>query len=508
MDNNSHAPVLIDGAWRPVQSSKMFTAMNPATGTSLTESFPISHWTDLDQALTSAVAAFNELRSIPPSKVADFLRRYAALIEERGDAICAKAAEETGLPYAPRLREIELARTCGQLRQAADAAESGAWRQPIIDAANNIRSVLEPIGPVAVFGPNNFPLAFNGISGGDFAAAIAAGNPVIAKAHPHHPTTSRLLAECANEARASAGLPAGTVQMVYAMANEDGLKLVSDPRIGASAFTGSRTGGMALKAAADAAGKPIYLEMSSINPVLILKGTLEERGEEMAGELATSALMGAGQFCTNPGLVLVEAGEKTEAFLADVAARYDATPCGTLLSKSVEEGLAAGTKVLVDAGAELVTGGKPADRAGFAYSNTLLRVDAKHFLAHAETFQTELFGNATLVVVADNLSEIELVLAGLEGNLTGCFYSAKDGRDDAAYDRIVRILRPKVGRLINDKMPTGVAVSPAMNHGGPFPATGHPHFTAVGIPASLKRFAVLASYDNVRPERLPEILRD
>ncbi len=508
MDSNETAPVLINGRWKPAQTASTFNATNPATGTALPETYPTSTWADIDEALTAATEAFCVLRKAPSAWIADFLRRYAALIEENGDTICAKAAEETGLPYAPRLREVELPRTCGQLRQAADAAESGAWREPVIDTANNIRSVLEPIGPVAVFGPNNFPLAFNGISGGDFAAAIAAGNPVIAKAHPSHPTTSRLLAECANEAAAAVGLPAGTVQMVYAMANEDGLHLVSDPRIGASAFTGSRKGGMALKAAADAVGKPIYLEMSSINPVVILKGTLEERGEEMAGEMATSGLMGAGQFCTNPGLVLVEAGEATEAFIADVAARYDAAPCGTLLSKGVEEGLVAGINILSDNGAQLVTGGKAADREGFAYSNTLLRVDAKHFLAHAEALQTEVFGNTTLFVVADDLSEIETVLTGLEGNLTGCIYSARDGRDDQFYDRIADILRPKVGRLINDKMPTGVAVSPAMNHGGPFPATGHPHFTAVGIPSSLKRFAVLASYDNVRPERLPEILRD
>lgn len=507
-NQNETAPVLINGNWKPATAFKTFNACNPSTGAMLPETYPGSKWEDLDEALTAAAAAARELRKTPASKIADFLRRYASLIEERGDAICEKAAEESGLAYDPRLRNVELPRTCTQLRQAADAAEDGAWRQPTIDKANNIRSILEPIGPVAVFGPNNFPLAFNGVCGGDFAAAIAAGNPVIAKAHLGHPTTSRMLAECAAEAQAAAGLPAATVQMVYSTEHEDGMRLVSDPRIGAGAFTGSRKGGMALKTAADAVGKPFYAEMSSINPVVMLKGALEERGEQLAEELAGSALMGSGQFCTSPGLILVEAGEKAESFIAGLAKRYDDAPCGTLLSEGVAQGMAEGTKVLIENGAQLVTGGKKADREGYAFANTLLRVDGRHFLANAESLQTELFGNGTLVVVAKDLPEIQKVLARLEGHLTGCIYSAKDGRDDAAYQPVADILRPRVGRLLNDKMPTGVAVSPAMNHGGPFPATGHPHFTAVGIPASIKRFSALACYDNVRTERLPAMLRD
>lgn len=506
-NTDTTAPVLINGTWRPAAVTGTFQPFNPSNGEKLPESYPVSAWADLDEALDAAAEAAEELRETPPAKVAAFLRSYASLIEQRGDAICKKAAEETGLAYAPRLREVELARTCSQLRQAADAAENGEWRQPIIDSANNLCSVLEPIGPVAVFGPNNFPLAFNGVSGGDFAAAIGAGNPVIAKVHRHHPGTSRMLAECAKEALDASGLPKATVQIVYAMAKEDGLRLVSDSRIGSSGFTGSRWGGMALKGAADKAGKTMYLEMSSINPVVILKGALEERGDEIANELTTSALMSAGQFCTNPGLVLLEAGEATEKFIADITQSYAAAPCSTLLSKDVEEGLAEGTKVLLENGAKILTGGKKADREGYAFCNTLFRADAKHFLANSEALQTELFGNATLVVVAEDLSQIEQTLKCLEGNLTGCIYSAKNGSDDVAYRPVARILRPKVGRLINDKMPTGVAVSPAMNHGGPFPATAHSHFTAVGIPASLKRFSVLASYDNVRPERLPAILR-
>ena len=403
---------------------------------------------------------------------------------------------------------MELPRTTGQLRQAADAAADGAWRMPTVDAQANLASVLEPVGPVVVIGPNNFPFAFNGISGGDFAAAIAAGNPVIAKAHPLHPGTSRLLAECALQAIQSTDVPAATVQMIYDLADrQDGLRWVADRRVGAVAFTGSRTAGQALKAAADAAGKPIYLEMSSVNPVVFLPGAIEERFEDVVAETATSGLMGAGQFCTSPGLLLMVKGDATERFLAAVSEKYAAAPCGTLLGEGVMKDLGAAVQSLLDAGAQRVTPDQSPDREGFAFANTLLRVDGGAFLARAEQLQTEAFGNAALFVIADDAEQIESILQTLEGNLTGCIYSATDGSDDAAYQGVAAALRPIVGRLLNDKMPTGVAVSPAMNHGGPFPATGHPHFTAVGMPGALRRFTMLACYDNVRPERLPDILK-
>ncbi|MDA1044570.1 MAG: aldehyde dehydrogenase (NADP(+)) [Verrucomicrobia bacterium] len=502
------APILIDGQWRQATLNETFSAMNPATGNALSDVFPVSAWADLDAALESAAAAFVEMRNMTPQKLASFIRQYADAIETHSESICQAAALETGLPFAPRLKEVELPRTTGQLRQAAQAAEDGAWRLPTLDRANNIRSVLEPLGPVAVFGPNNFPLAFNGICGGDFAAAIAAGNPVIAKAHRSHPMTSRLLAECARDAAIATGMPPGIVQMVYATSRADGLKLVSDARLGAAAFTGSRSAGMALKSAAGAVGKPIYLEMSSVNPVVILPGALEERFDKTVTELVTSALMGAGQFCTNPGIVIVQSGATTERFITALAEKYAATPCGTLLGKGVVEGLQAGIPIVTSAGATPVAGGGKAEREGCAWSNTLLRVSGGPFIDAPEALQTELFGNATLIVVADDVAQMAAIIDTLEGNLTGCIYSALDGRDDDAYALIAPGLRIRVGRLINDKMPTGVAVSPAMNHGGPFPASGHPHFTAVGIPAALRRFSMLACYDGVRQNRLPEILRD
>ena len=234
------APVWIAGTWREATASSIFNPQNPATGATLPAAYPTSTWADCDAALDAAVAAAHVLRSVPGAAIASFLEGYAAAIEADVDAIVAMANAETGLPVKPRLQDVEIPRTTTQLRQAAAAAREGSWQAAVLDTKANIRSHFAPIGPVVVFGPNNFPFAFNGISGGDFAAAIATGCPVIAKAHPLHPGTSKLLAECASRALAASGLPPATVQMLYNVSNEDGLRLVGDFRLGASSFTGSR----------------------------------------------------------------------------------------------------------------------------------------------------------------------------------------------------------------------------------------------------------------------------
>jgi NADP-dependent aldehyde dehydrogenase len=361
---------------------------------------------------------------------------------------------------------------------------------------------------VVVFGPNNFPFAFNGVSGGDFTAAIATGCPVIAKANPLHAGTSKLLAECAFAAVAEVGLPPATVQMIYRTGKEDGLRLVSDPRIGAVSFTGSRVAGLRLKAAAEAAGKPIYLEMSSLNPVIMLPGALAERGEQLATELADSCLAASGQFCTSPNLILAIAGEDAERLAVNLAGILDKRPPAPLLSAGGLKGLDESVQALIGSGASVITGAEPVGGCGCRYKNTLLRTTAAQFLAEPEGLQIEAFGNATMLVTAESVAQLRQVIEALEGNLTGSIYSSTTGEDDAIYAEIAGALRFKVGRLLNDKVPTGVALSPAMNHGGPYPATGHPGFTAVGIPASLVRFGALHCYDNVRPHRLPAALQD
>jgi 2,5-dioxopentanoate dehydrogenase len=500
-------PVLIAGAWRPADSSGNFQSENPRTKELLPELYPVSTWKDCDAALTAAIGAFEELQKLPREKIAAFLENFADRIDGAKQELAELGNLETALPVAPRLADVELPRTSGQLRQAAAACREGSWAMATIDTKAGIRSCYGAIGPVCVFGPNNFPLAFNSAAGGDFAAAIAAGNPVIAKANSSHPGITRRLSELAFEAVKATGLPLATVQLIYRTGHADGEKLVSDPRVGATGYTGSRSAGLKLKAAADAAGKPIYLELSSTNPVIFLPGALIERGAKLAEEFAGSCLMGTGQFCTNPGLILLVAGEETDAFIAAVTERFGAAPVGTLLSKAVEKSLGENISALRKAGAEVLVGDSAGGGAGYSRANTLLRVSGKQFLADAESLQTEAFGNASLLVVAKDVDEVRQVIEHLEGNLTGCIYSDTAGSDDSLYHLLAPKLRQRVGRLLNDKMPTGVAVSPAMNHGGPYPSTGHPGFTAVGIPASLIRFAMLQCYDNVRPNRLPDALK-
>jgi 2,5-dioxopentanoate dehydrogenase len=502
------ASVLIAGQWRAADANGSFQAENPTTGEPIPEQFPISSWSDCNAALDSAVAAVAKLKTMPAEWIAKFLEAYAALIEANAEVLVAIAHAETALPVAPRLKDVELPRTTNQLRQAAAAAREGSWAMPTIDTKLNIRSCFASIGPVWVFGPNNFPFAFNSIAGGDFAAAIAAGNPVIAKANTSHPGTTRKFAELAQQAAEQTEMPPGTVQLIYRTSHADGSRLVADHRTGATGYTGSRGAGLTLKTAADAAGKPIYLELSSINPVVILPGALKERGEKLAEEFAGSCLMGTGQFCTNPGLVVMLAGADTQKFIDNVTARFKSAPVGTLLSGRVAKSLSESVKSISAAGAEVLAGGTPGGGKGQSYANTWLRVSGGQFLKNAGALQTEAFGNESLCVVADSVDQLQSVLAKLEGNLTGCVYSATGDEDDALYEKIVPGLRERVGRLLNDKMPTGVAVSAAMNHGGPYPATGHPGFTAVGIPAALRRFAVLECYDNVRQHRLPSLLRD
>jgi alpha-ketoglutaric semialdehyde dehydrogenase len=501
--------ILIAGEWRDADSTGSFKAINPSTGDTLDHEYPVSNRSDVEAMLAAGYEASRELKAVPREHIALFLEGYAQRIEDRRDEISAVASEETALPVSPRLADVELPRTTNQLRQAADAVRNHSWAEPTIDSASNIRSMYAALeGPVVVFGPNNFPFAFNGISGGDFAAAIGAGNSVIAKGHPSHPRTSQLLAEAAFEAVQDAGLPAATVQMLYRTSHQDGEVLVSHPLTGATGYTGSRGAALKLKEAADRAGKPIYLEMSAINPIFMLPGALAERGEALAQELTGSVLLGTGQFCTSPGLIIVQAGTDADAFVEAAGAQMAAAQTGALLSVAGVTSLSRAVETLQGAGAELITGGHESDNPGCRYQNTLLRTTGAALLAAPEALQTEAFGNSTMIVEAANADEMVAVAGVIEGSLTGAIYSHTGDQDNELYARIEAPLRQRVGRLLNDKMPTGVAVVASMNHGGPYPATGHPGFTAVGIPTSLKRFAMLCCYDAVREHRLPEELRD
>lgn len=500
-------PVLIDGQWISSTGSKTFQATNPATAETLTPLYPVSNWEEIESTILAASAASKEMRGWPGERFAAFLEAYAQEIEKRAEDLVATAHLETGYPESPRLRDGELPRTTDQLRQAAAHAREGSWAMPTIDTATGISSMFGSIGPVAVFGPNNFPFAFNSIAGGDFAAAVAAGNPVIAKGHSSHPGTTQIFAEAADIAAKATNMPSGFIQLIYRTSHEDGCRLVSHPEMGAIGYTGGRSAGLAIKEAADKAGKPVYLELSSINPVFVLPEALNERSAEIAEEFKGSCLMGTGQFCTNPGLVALKAGESADAFIQQVTQKFEEAPAGILLSKGGQTGLQSGIAALQAAGATLITGGSTSDGPGFSCANTLLKVSGNQFLKNPAALQEEAFGNSSLFVIAETDEELTQIAECLEGNLTGCIYSHTAGNDDSLYDQIAPVLRQKVGRLLNDKMPTGVAVSPAMNHGGPFPSTGHPVFTSVGIPAAIHRFSMLQCYDNVRLHRLPDELK-
>jgi len=505
---NKPQPILVDGQWVSEATAGVFSSKDPSTGESIDRAYPVSTWATCDRMLEAAHRAFQISRNLEPAKIAAFLEDYASRIEADKDALVEIANRETALPKSPRLADVELPRTVNQLRMAADAARNESWRMPIIDRKANIRSCYLALGPIAVFGPNNFPFAFNSISGGDFAAAIAAGNPVIAKANSSHPATTERFGTLVAESIRATGMPSGMVQLLYRTSHEDGERFVADPRLGAVGYTGARGAGLKLKAVADRVGKPFYAELSSVNPVVFLPGSLEERCDKLIDEYVTSGLMGAGQFCTNPGLLLMVRGAKTDAFIQGVVSKYTAAPAGTLLSEGVEGSLVKSLEVLTQAGAECLTGGSKLAGSRCAVSNTVLKITGEQFLKAPHVFQTEAFGNAVLIAVCDSLKEIIRVIDSLEGNLTGTIYSDSQGSDDSHYAGVADALQQRVGRLLNDKMPTGVAVSPAMNHGGPYPATSHPGFTAVGIPASMLRFGKLTCFDAVRESRLPKVLKD
>jgi NADP-dependent aldehyde dehydrogenase len=497
------APVLIDGVWRSSVGTGSFGAVDPASGDRL-GGYPISPWDELAECLAVGYSAYLAMTDVDPDVVPTFLAGFADRIVARSDELVALAHAETALPASPRLADVELPRTVDQLRQAAAAARDRAWKRPVLSPTSRIAALLEPVpGVVCVFGPNNFPFAFNSVAGGDFAAAVGTGHPVIAKANPGHPGTTRLLAEEAHRAAAEAGLPSGFIQLVYRTSHADGARLVSDERVAATAYTGSRSAGLALKAAADAAGRLIYLEMSSVNPVVILEGALHERAEALAGEIVGSQLLGVGQFCTSPGIVFVADGPTLGGFRRSLKQLVEAAPVGILLGPAVEAGLDSAARRWAGAGATALASSARGPGAACTYPNSMMEVSGAAFLSDPAALQTEAFGNLSLLVVCADVDEMVVCLETVEGNLTGSIYSASDGRDDGDYERVAPVLRRRVGRLLNDKMPTGVAVVAAMNHGGPYPSTGHPGFTAVGIPASFERFGMLQSFDNVRDDRLP-----
>lgn len=466
---------------------------------------------DVAAACGAADAAFDAYRATGREERAAFLERIAEEILAIGDSLVEMAMAESGLPRA-RL-EGERGRTVGQLRMFADVVRKGLWQQLRIDPAlperqplprPDLRLRMIPVGPVAVFGASNFPLAFS-TAGGDTASALAAGCPVVVKGHPAHPLTGALVAEAIGKAVKACNLPAGVFQHLAGPSNDLGAALVQDTRIMAVGFTGSRGGGLALARLAQAREVPIpvYAEMSSINPVLLLPQALKARGQALGAAFVGSLVMGAGQFCTNPGLVLAVESEGLDAFVAAAGEAVSQASPQTMLTAGIRDAYAKGVEALAGcSGVETLARGEEGDRThGGA---VLFQTTAQAFLAD-KALGNEVFGASSIVVRCKDEAELASVIAGLEGQLTATLHM--DSADEAMASRLLPLLERKVGRVLANGWPTGVEVCHAMVHGGPFPATTDPRTTSVGSLA-IDRFLRPVSYQNLAQGVLPPELRE
>jgi 2,5-dioxopentanoate dehydrogenase len=496
-----------------VATAETFRAMDPAKGAQLEPPFHIAGPAEVERACTLASAAFDPYRQAPLASRARFLETCADKIIGLGDVLLERAGQETGLPRA-RL-EGERARTVGQLRLFAQVVRLGDWLGLRIDHAQPDRAPLPradlrlrkiPLGPVAVFGASNFPLAFSA-AGGDVASALAAGCPVVVKAHPSHPGTSELAAGAIADAAKESGMPDGTYSHLAGPSNALGAALVNDPRIKAVGFTGSRNGGLALVklAAARAEPIPVYAEMSSINPVILMSGALHNRAEKIATGFVTSLTMGTGQFCTNPGLILGVDGPDLDRFITAASAALAKAPPGQMLSANICSSYHSGVARLRGQRKLTQLGSGVAPGAGNLGSAALFGVGAADFLADA-TLAEEVFGPSSLVVRCRDVNQLIEVLNALEGQLTATLHL--DAADHPAAGRLLPVLERKVGRILVNGWPTGVEVCHAMVHGGPYPATSDSRVTSVGSLA-IERFLRPVCYQDL-PEGLlsPELRND
>jgi NADP-dependent aldehyde dehydrogenase len=495
------------------EGGKSFTAKNPSLDLAIEPAFHEAAATEIERAMDGAQRAFEDYRRRAPEERAQFLERIGAEIMALDDALLQRAHEETGLPK-DRLTG-ERARTIGQLTMNAALIREGSWVEATIDRAQSerkplpkpdLRRMLIPLGPVIVFGSSNFPFAYS-TAGGDTASALAAGNPVVVKAHPAHPGTNELVAGAIAKAVAATGMPAGVFSMLHGASNEVGLSLVRHPAAQAVGFTGSIKGGRALFDAAAARPRPIpvYAEMGSSNPVFILPGALAERAEAIAAGLKQSVTLGVGQFCTCPGLVIGIKDAQFQNFQERLAALISETAPGTMLHAGILQAYQAGT-----ARAERRVG-KPLGRSTAELDARKTQAAAMVFGADAAKYLKdpslgeEIFGPATMMIACASTQELEQVARSLDGHLTATVHANAQDLND--FKSLAGILETKVGRLVYNGFPTGVEVCAAMTHGGPYPATTDARSTSVG-PYAIKRFARPISYQNYPESALPDELRD
>jgi NADP-dependent aldehyde dehydrogenase len=494
-----------------VPGTELFQAIDPSTGAILEPGFASAGSRDVEQACALAEAASDRFAMVSPEERARFLEAIADAIASIGDDLIVRAMQETGLPRA-RL-EGERGRTIGQLRLFAQVLRQGDWLDATIDPAlpdrqplprPDIRRMNMALGPVAVFGASNFPLAFS-VAGGDTASALAAGCPVVVKGHPAHPGTGELVARAVQQAVKACGLPEGVFSYLPGPSIELGGALVADPRIKAVGFTGSRGGGLALvKIAAERAEPiPVYAEMSSINPVILLPGALDANAEQLASAFVQSLTMGAGQFCTNPGVLIGIAGEALDRFAAAAAGALSASQPATMLTPGIHASFERGVDALERHSAvEVVARGCAGDGINQA-RGALFRAEAEGFLADA-TLAHEVFGSSAILVRCRDLDEVQRVIASLEGQLTITVMMAEADQPHVA--GMLPLLARKAGRILANGWPTGVEVGHAMVHGGPYPATSDGRTTSVGSLA-IARFLRPVCFQQLPDAVLPAALQ-
>ncbi|HEX7848189.1 MAG TPA: aldehyde dehydrogenase (NADP(+)) [Sphingomonas sp.] len=491
--------------------TQTFRAFDPSTGEQIDPPFYVSTPDHVAQACRLAADAFDTFRETSPEDRARFLETIADRIDALGDGLVERAMQESGLPR-PRLTG-ERGRTSGQLRLFAAVLREGSWAGVTIDSALPDRQPLPRpdlrqrrigVGPVAVFGASNFPLAFS-VAGGDTASALAAGCPVVVKGHPAHPGTSAMVAGAIREAVAACGLPEGVFSLVQGPSNDLGAALVADPRIKAVGFTGSRGGGLALVAIAGRRAEPIpvYAEMSSVNPVILFPAALAARAETLGSGYVGSLTLGSGQFCTNPGIVVALAGPDLDRFVASAAAALGAAEPQVMLTGGIHKAYDAGVATLANH-QSVETVARGAEGTGCNRGRAaIFATNATEFAANPDLAH-EVFGAASLIVRCASFDEVARVLEAMEGQLTATLQL--DAADHDLARSLLPILERKAGRILANGWPTGVEVSYAMVHGGPFPATSDPRSTSVGA-AAIERFLRPVCYQDLPDDLLPPLLR-
>jgi NADP-dependent aldehyde dehydrogenase len=484
---------------RDVRRDTEFRAVEAASGAELPQAFCEATADDVAATCALAEAATGVFGAMHPAARAAFLDAVASAIEAIGDILIETAMRETGLPR-PRL-EGERGRATGQLRMFAAEVREGRWLDAVVDSAlperipprADLRRMNVPLGPVAVFGASNFPLAFS-VAGGDTAAAFAAGCPVVVKGHPAHPGTGELVARAIRSAVQTSGLPEGVFSYLPGRANALGAALVAHPSVKAVGFTGSRSGGLALVEIARQRPEPIpvFAEMSSINPVVLMPAALAARADALGAGFAASLALGAGQFCTNPGLVIALHSTDLDRFVAAASAALGAASPQVMLTPGIRVAYAAGVAALDQNAA--------ARRVG---PGALFETTAERFMVDP-SLGVEVFGVSSLVVRCGDLEEMAQVIHALEGQLTATLQIDPD--DIADVVPILALLQEKAGRVLANGWPTGVEVAHAMVHGGPFPATSDGRTTSVGTLAMM-RFLRPVCYQDMPEALLPPALQ-